>query len=108
MFNLTNLLTTTPLNNIAKSNYVKFKGNELKAFQFENSSSIKDSYTTNPLLAKMTDVARLENAMQSSEVQSILTENGIPNKLNTKAIKTISEHSQAARVLAAKIASNMG
>lgn len=106
IFNLTTLFTTTPLNNVASAHQIDISSNGLKAFQPAFSSGV-DSYTTNPLLRQVTDVNNLEKAMQSKDVQAILQENGLPNKLNPKALSSIASHSQKTRILAAKIASNL-
>jgi len=109
IFNLTTL-TTTPLNNIAlKPAQIGFRGNEIKAFPLqEYSNGNQDNYITNPLLSRVLDVRKLEAAMKSPEVQAILRENKLPNKLNKKAIETITSHMQDTRIIAAKIASNIG
>ena len=104
--NLTTLFTT-PLNNIAQTRQIGFSGNELRAFPSELTSGVQDSYTTNPLLGRVTNIGNLMMAMQSGEVQNLLKENGLPQKLNTNALGAISNHSQGTRILAAKIASNM-
>jgi len=108
IFNLTNLFNTTPINNIAQTGQVRFKGNELKVLKNGTSSEVGDSYVSNPLLKETLDINRLNIAMNSPNVQNFLKANNLKAKLNEKAIPDIANHSTDAKNLAVRIALNMG
>ena len=102
-------LFTNHINSTASIGQIGFKGSTSGAFQ-GSSVEFTDGFTSNPVYTNFKSKAEIEQLAKSNpRIAQLCSEYGIPIKANMEELNALRNgHLKDTRILAAKIASNLG